>query len=78
MPDPLPENVLVEEETKIVQALYEPQQWTQDGASVVAGLLSFSGVLVAMLGPWQPVLTAISRRILTCATSCQGGRTSSV
>ncbi len=44
MPDPRPENVLVEEETKIVQALYERQQRIQDGAGVVAGFLTFSGV----------------------------------
>ncbi|RDX49511.1 hypothetical protein OH76DRAFT_1556435 [Lentinus brumalis] len=43
MPDPRPESVLVEEETKIVQALYERQQRIQDSAGVVAGFLTFSG-----------------------------------
>ncbi|RDX50855.1 hypothetical protein OH76DRAFT_367352 [Lentinus brumalis] len=53
MPDPLPENVLVEEQTKIVQALYERQQRIQDGASVVAGFLILSGVLVrSMRDAW--------------------------
>ncbi|TFK91323.1 hypothetical protein K466DRAFT_563024 [Polyporus arcularius HHB13444] len=42
IPDSRPENVLVEEETKVVQALYERQQRVQDSVGVVAGFLSFS------------------------------------
>ncbi|RDX49517.1 hypothetical protein OH76DRAFT_536105 [Lentinus brumalis] len=55
MPDPRPENVLVEEETQIVQALYERQQRIQDRA-VVAGFLTFSGVghqQQASAGGWR-------------------------
>ena len=40
VPDPRPDSTLVEEETRIVQALYERQQRIQDGAGVVAGFLS--------------------------------------
>ena len=43
VPDPRPDPTLVEEETRIVQALYERQQRIQDGAGVVAGFLSFAG-----------------------------------
>ena len=43
VPDPRPDSTLVEEETRIVQALYERQQRIQDGAGVVAGFLSFAG-----------------------------------
>ncbi|KAI0690346.1 hypothetical protein C8T65DRAFT_745871 [Cerioporus squamosus] len=57
VPDPRPENVLVEEETRIVQALYERQQRIQDSAGVVAGFLTFSGV-----GEQQAPAGAGSRR----------------
>ncbi|KAI0693243.1 hypothetical protein C8T65DRAFT_760725 [Cerioporus squamosus] len=57
VPDPHPENVLVEEETRIVQALYERQQRIQDSAGVVAGFLTFSGV-----GEQQAPAGAGSRR----------------
>ena len=43
VPDPRPDPTLVEEETRIAQALYERQQRIQDGAGVVAGFLSFAG-----------------------------------
>ncbi|RPD60699.1 hypothetical protein L226DRAFT_459732 [Lentinus tigrinus ALCF2SS1-7] len=43
VPDPRPESALVEEESRVVQALYERQQRIQDAASVVAGFLSFAG-----------------------------------
>ncbi|KAI0710484.1 hypothetical protein C8Q76DRAFT_593700, partial [Earliella scabrosa] len=40
VPDPRSENALVEEETRIVQSLYDRQKRIQDGAGVVAGYLS--------------------------------------
>lgn len=44
VPDPRPENALIEEESRVVQALFDRQKRLQEGAGVVAGYLTFSGV----------------------------------
>ncbi|KAI0748952.1 hypothetical protein C8Q74DRAFT_381810 [Fomes fomentarius] len=44
VPDPRAENALIEEESRVVQALFDRQKRLQEGAGVVAGYLTFSGV----------------------------------
>ena len=43
VPDSRSEEAILEEETKVVQSLFNRSKRIQDGASVVAGFLSFTG-----------------------------------